>query len=118
MANDWKDALAGLMASGDLPEGNDETTSQTPTPADEGRRKYKDELNVVFERKGRGGKSATIIEWFTLPDSEVAEIATKLRRALGTGGSSRGGEILLQGECREKAAAHLRALGFRVKGVK
>lgn len=115
MSNDWKDALAGLIASGDLPEG----------PADEPQKDRSDEkpiqteaLNIVFERKGRGGKSATIIEGFTLTDDEVAEIAAKLRKSLGTGGSSRGGEILLQGDCRPKSAAQLRALGFRVKGVK
>ena len=115
MANDWKDALAGLMASGDLPEGNDNKTEETSEAAPA---KHKDVLNVVFERKGRGGKSATIIEGFTISDEEVARIATTLRRALGTGGSSRGGEILLQGECRQKAAEKLRSLGFKVKGVK
>lgn len=116
MANDWKDALAGLMASGNIPE--DKTPDSREPKEDEKPGAYpKQELNVVFERKGRGGKLATIIEGFTLSDDKVAEIATKLRRSLGTGGSSRGGEILLQGDCRPKAAALLRAMGFRVKGV-
>ena len=117
MANDWKDALAGLMASGNIPEGNDTPSTGSQETEEQGVQKHKDELNIVFERKGRGGKSATIIEGFTIPDEEVAEIATRLRRTLGTGGSSRGGEILLQGECRKKAADQLRSLGFRVKGI-
>lgn len=121
MTADWKDALAGLMASGNLPEADGDKTETKS--ADESRANDKtggqtEALNIVFERKGRGGKSATIIEGFTLSDREVSDIASRLRHALGTGGSARGGEILLQGECRVKAAEHLRAMGFRVKGVK
>ncbi len=112
MMNDWKAALAGLKDSGELPEGEEreQAAEIEEKPRQEGA------LHIVFERKGRGGKSATIIEGFTLPDEQVAEIATKLRRSLGTGGSSRGGEILLQGECRQKAAELLRSYGFKVKG--
>lgn len=112
MASDWKDALAGLMASGNLPEGEADAHNE-PT---EEKVRQTEALNIVYERKGRGGKSATIIEGFTLPDNEVEEIAKQLRRTLGTGGSSRGGEILLQGDCRRKVADRLKELGFRVKG--
>ena len=114
MANDWKDTLAGLIASGELPEGE----NHEEIPVEKGDSTQKEALNIVFERKGRVGKSATVIEGFTIPDDEVSEIAKRLRRSLGTGGSSRGGEILLQGECRQKAAALLRSFGFKVKGVK
>lgn len=117
---DWKDALSALKNSGSLPEapGDDAVVDQTDNDNTSESPRQTEALNVVFERKGRGGKSATIIEGFTLCDDDVADIASTLRRRLGTGGSARGGEILLQGECREKAARELRAMGFKVKGVK
>lgn len=71
-------------------------------------------LRVIIDRKGRRGKTATIVEGFTLPDAEVDAIASELKRKIGTGGSSRGGEILLQGEWKEKAADILKAMGFKV----
>ena len=70
---------------------------------------------MVVDRKGRKGKTATIIEGFELPDEEVADVAARLKKRLGTGGSSRGGEILIQGDCAVKAAEALRAMGFKVK---
>ncbi len=110
---DWKSKLAAL--EGSLPEGEPEP-ERAPSP--EAQRVQKEALNIVMERKGRAGKTATIIEGFTGSDDEVAEVARKLRSHLGTGGSSRGGEILLQGDRREGAAALLRSLGYKVKGVK
>lgn len=71
-------------------------------------------LHVVVERKGRGGKTATIIEGFECRPEQVKEIAAKLKSALGTGGSARGGEILIQGDCRDRVCAHLTALGFKL----
>lgn len=71
-------------------------------------------LVVSMERKGRAGKTATIVSGFTLPDSEVARIAAKLKKRLGTGGSARGGEILVQGDRREAVTQALRDLGFKV----
>lgn len=110
---DWKDALASLSG---LPEGdaqpidNPQPSIATSQEATKGGL-----LHIVVEKKGRGGKTATIIEGFQCSDVEVDEIARVLRRRLGTGGSARGGEILIQGDRRSDAAAILRELGFKVK---
>lgn len=113
---DWKDQLAALQDSGILPEGpeTDEETS-LPTP----KREKKPVLNVMFERKGRGGKSATIIEGFAeIPDAEVSALAAKLKSKLGIGGSTRGGEILLQGDQRSPRLKQLLAEeGYKSKGI-
>lgn len=106
---DWKDALASLSG---LPEGNDNAQEETP-PKTEGK-KQTGALHVVIEKKGRGGKTATIVEGFEIPDEEINEIARTLRKKLGTGGSSRGGEILIQGERKEDTARLLREMGFKV----
>lgn len=105
---DWKDKLAALQG---LPEGED-TPDQKDLEAED-KPKQNGKLNVVVEKKGRGGKTATIIEGFTLPDEEVADIAAKLKKRLGTGGSARGGEILIQGSRRDDVIAALRAMGLK-----
>lgn len=106
---DWKDALAGLKSG--MPE--EEETQQSDEVKEE-KKKLKEKLHIVMERKGRNGKTATIIEGFEGSDKEVEEIARQLKQKIGTGGSARGGEILLQGDWREKAAKLLREMGFKV----
>lgn len=107
---DWKDALSQLK--GDLPEGEDlppaEESAAPSAP------KKKEKLSIAVEKKGRGGKTATIIYGFECDDRELSDVATRLKQRLGIGGSARGGEILLQGECRQKAAALLREMGYRI----
>ena len=107
MQNDWKDLLASLRKE----HGEDKISEETPLEIEEKNEKRSlGKLNIVVERKGRGGKTATIIEGFTIPDDEVAEIAARMKQQFGTGGSSRGGEILLQGDWREKAKQFLKDL--------
>lgn len=108
-----EDAMLRFMAANpDLPAGEeaDEQLQAPEKPASQ-------TLHVLMERKGRAGKVATIIEGFRLTDEEVAEIASQLKKRLGIGGSSRGGEILLQGDRRREAAEILRAMGHTVKGA-
>lgn len=114
---DWKDALASLSG---LPEGDDSLTlrseNQTTGQSDNQTPKQKSALHVLIEKKGRGGKTATIIEGFEIPDEEIEEIARTLRKKLGTGGSSRGSEILIQGDRKTDVIRLLKELGFNVKG--
>lgn len=107
---DWKDILAGMKDDPSLPPG-EEPKEEPPTPE----KKKKDTLHVLIEKKGRKGKTATIIEGFTIPDEEVADIAAMLKKKLGVGGSSRGGEILIQGDLALKVKEILRAEGYKVK---
>ena len=96
---DWKEVLGGL--AGSLPPG-EENSSETPeTHGKETRTPQK--LHVTEERKGRKGKTATIIYGFTCGDDELQRIATRLKQTLGCGGSARCGEILLQGAVRDRA---------------
>ena len=126
MAADWKDVLAGLHMedSGDSGQAADkgadvnrgEAANRGETlaePAGSPKAK-KDPLKVFIDRKGRKGKAAVIVEGFTVSDDEVAETAAWLKRKLGVGGSSRGGEILIQGDCRDRIADLLRQLGHKV----
>ena len=109
---DWKEALGALR--GNMPEGAIDGEQQAAEPTDKNRGK-KERLVVSYERKGRGGKEATIISGFAdaTTDEEIADLASTLKKRLGIGGSSRGGEILLQGDARGKLPELLKALGYR-----
>ncbi len=109
----WQDRLAalrGTMAPDPEPETTAEAADEAPASpwaAQKGR------LDIILDRKGRAGKSATIVSGFTIGDDAVAELASQLRRSLGTGGSSRGGEILIQGDRRADVQRLLTARGLK-----
>lgn len=111
MTADWKDALAALSG---LPEASPDP-EQLTTMTTAKTMKTSTTLHIVVEKKGRGGKVATIVEGFECSDDEIDDIARDLRKRLGTGGSARGGEILIQGDRRDDVAAILRSRGFKVK---
>lgn len=111
MANNWLDNLAALKAAMGGDDSTPEPEATPEAPAQTAR------LDIVFETKGRAGKSATIVCGFTLPDEEVASIAADLKRALGCGGSARGGEILLQGDRRRQVLDLLVKKGFKARVI-
>lgn len=100
-ATDWRDRLAALAAQMPV-EQPDSRPEAEPAQAAAGAlwSAQKERLLVTLSRKGRAGKTATIISGFTIPDDAVEALAAHLKRTLGTGGSARGGEILIQGDRR------------------
>ena len=113
---DWKDALSSLSG---LPEGkaNDDTSKDNTVLRTQSEvSQQKSPLHVLIEKKGRGGKTATIVEGFEIDDNEIDEIVRTLRKKLSTGGSARGGEILIQGERKDDVIRLLKEMGFKVKG--
>lgn len=106
---DWKDALKNM--AGSLPEGDAPAAEAAEVaPASP---KRCDRLSVSIERKGRGGKTATIIAGFTCSDDELRAIASRLKNRLATGGSARGGEILIQGDRQLQVKEFLREEGYK-----
>lgn len=106
MNSDWQDRLAALRGTMGEPEPEQETQPAEP--------QQKGKLQIVFERKGRAGKCATIITGFTIPDEAVAALAADIKKALGTGGSARGGEILIQGDRRDQLRQYLLQRKYKV----
>lgn len=62
---------------------------------------------VRMERKGRGGKEATVIEKLDLPRPHLEKWCKELKQALGVGGSVDNDTIVLQGDLRQRVAAAL-----------
>ena len=67
------------------------------------------------ESSGRGGKAVTLVKNLVLSADDLKALAKKLKEACGTGGTLKEGVIEIQGEQREKIAAVLRRLGYKVK---
>jgi translation initiation factor 1 len=68
---------------------------------------------VRYERSGRGGKDATIIEQLGLPPAELDVWLKALKALLGCGGSIEGAAIMLQGDHRTRLVQVLTARGVR-----
>ena len=108
---DWKDALSAVRGNFDeAPEDDHCSIEDSPQKPSQ-----KGPLYVVTDKKGRNGKIATIIEGFTIPREEVENLARKLKQKLGVGGSVRDGEILIQGDHKDKIKSFLSDLNFKVK---
>ncbi len=107
---DWKDLLAKKVEDGTL--DREEFVQDEATKDND---KKPQILRVSIDRKGRKGKTATIVEGFTCGDEELLTIAAKLKAKLGTGGSARCGEILIQGDAMEKVKQILTDMGYKVK---
>lgn len=104
--------MSGLLGEGSLPEGDDVPAPEAETERQEIQRSP---LHVIKERKGRAGKVATIVEGFECSEQELQSVARKLKQTLGTGGSARGGEILIQGDVAERVREMLRSFSFGYK---
>jgi len=72
-------------------------------------------VTVRIERKGRGGKTVTVVEGLRGPPERLAEVAKRLKAACGTGGTAKEGSVELQGDHRDRAAKALEAEGYKVK---
>jgi translation initiation factor 1 len=103
----FNDAFARLRAQ--LPEGHVAAAPATapaapPAPA---------RAVVRLERKGRGGKEATVVEKLGLLPAELAAWADALKRALGCGGGVEGAAIAVQGDQRDRVVHWLEGRGVR-----
>jgi translation initiation factor 1 len=93
--------LGGLVYStGSLPKVEDENVEP---------------LRVWLEKNHRGGKIACVIKGFVGSDDELGELAKYLKTKCGTGGSAKDGEIVIQGDHREKIVQLLLDKGYPTK---
>ncbi|GAB1416383.1 translation initiation factor [Paludibacter sp.] len=105
---DWRDKLNSIKS--ELPEGED-----LPVVEQSKEKVKKEMLRVEMDK--RNGKPSTILSGFEGSDEELKELAKTLKVKCSSGGSSRDGEILIQGDFRKKIAEILIEMGYKVKKI-
>ncbi|MGB3548794.1 MAG: translation initiation factor [Saprospiraceae bacterium] len=97
----------GLVYSSDpnfrLDDNNDDTP--TPPPAEQ-------RLRVLLDRKQRRGKEVTLVTGFTGTDDDLKDLGKTLKSKCGTGGAVKDGEIMVQGNHRDKVVDLLIEMGY------
>jgi len=73
------------------------------------------DLRIMISKKGRGGKTVTLIAGFIGTADDLETLGRQLKNRCGVGGSAKDGEIILQGDVREKALAILLQGGYKAK---
>jgi translation initiation factor 1 len=73
------------------------------------------QLYVWLDSKSRKGKTVTLIKGFTGNEEDLKKLARELKTNCGTGGSAKEGQIIVQGDFRERIVVYLTSKGYKVK---
>lgn len=108
--NDWKQRL-GMVCSTNPDyeyQSAEEPQEQTLPPE-------KQNLKVWIDRKQRGGKVVTLVTGFVGTDEDLEQLGRMLKSRCGVGGSAKDGQIIVQGEHRDRVMELLISAGYRCK---
>lgn len=107
MSKKQQERTGGLVFSTnrDLPLQAEEESVETLPPAQQ-------KLRVHIETKHRGGKIATLVTGFVGSEADLEALGKLLKTKCGTGGSTKDGEIIIQGNTKEKIIEILKAAGY------
>lgn len=105
--NDWKDRLNVVYSTNpDFHYETEEEEDVSTLPA------AQQKLRVQLDRKNRGGKVVTLVTGFVGTDDDLKELGKQLKSKCGVGGSAKDGEIIVQGDFKEKVVELLRKTGY------
>lgn len=106
--NDWKDRLNVVFSTNpNFQYETEEEEEQELLP------KNQQKLRVKLDRKNRGGKTVTLVTGFVEPEEDLKALGKLLKGKLGVGGSAKDGEIIIQGEFKERVIDILLKEGYK-----
>lgn len=106
-SNDWKDRLNVVYSTN--PDFNYECIEEEQA---ETLSKNQQKLRISMEKKGRGGKTVTLIKGFIGSEEDLKDLGKLLKTKCGVGGSAKEGEIIIQGEFKQRIIELLKAEGY------
>ena len=128
---DWKSALAALGATEDTSDKKEKTdidrkkrvgvvysTNPDFEYSDDSQEeteilpKNQQKLRLSMERAGRGGKTVTLVKGFVGSEEDINALCKQLKQECGVGGSVKGGEIIIQGDHRQRLVEILKNEGY------
>ena len=74
-------------------------------------------LRVLLDKSGRAGKQVTLVTGFVGKADDLETLTKLLKTKCGVGGSSKNGEIILQGDLRDKVVQALQKEGYKAKRI-
>ena len=105
--NDWKDRLNVVYSTN--PDYQYENIGEEEA---ETLPKNQQKLRVSMEKKGRGGKTVTLIRGFVGTEDDLKELGKLLKTKCGVGGSAKEEEIIIQGDFKQRIIDLLKAEGY------
>jgi translation initiation factor 1 len=110
MAKDWKDRLGVVYStSSDFKYNKDEEKEQDTLPPQQ------QNLRVSLDKKNRKGKAVTLVSGFIGSDDDLKALGKLLKTKCGVGGSAKDGEIIIQGDFRDKVLQIVQDEGYKAK---
>jgi len=108
MAKDWKDKLGVVYSTNSEFDYNynEQNEAETLPPAQQ-------KLYISLDKKKRKGKAVTLIEGFVGNEEDLKALAKDLKTKCGVGGSAKEGEIIIQGDMRQKVMDLLAHKGYK-----
>lgn len=109
-SNDWKKRDGVVYSTADDFEFNlqEDGEEQTLPPAQQN-------LRIQLDKKSRAGKQVTLISGFIGSEQDLQTLGKLLKNKCGVGGSAKDGEILIQGDVRDKVLDILSKEGYKAK---
>lgn len=110
MAKDWKERLGTVYSTNnDYDYEYDDNEEAETLPANQ------QKIYVSLDKKNRKGKAVSLVEGFVGSNEDLKALGKMLKSKCGVGGAVKNGEILIQGDFRDKIVDLLKADGYIVK---